>query len=52
MSYQTVIPTTNAGEPVVVSVVPERDAELIVMGVAEDQFAVLLEFQVPEPPTQ
>jgi len=46
------MPTTNAGEPVVVSVLPERDADVIVTGVAADQLAVVLEFQVPEPPTQ
>jgi hypothetical protein len=49
--YQTVIPTTNAGDPVVVSVVPERDA-VNPTGTAVAQLLVLVPSQVPVPPTQ
>jgi hypothetical protein len=48
---QTVIPTTSAGEPVVVKVVPEHDA-VIANGAAALQFVVALLFQVADPPAQ
>jgi hypothetical protein len=49
--YQTVIPTTSAGEPVVVNVFPDREA-VNTIGEAADQLVVALVFQVPDPPTQ
>jgi hypothetical protein len=49
---QTVIPTTSAGEPVVVNVVPEHDVVASVNATAALQFAVELLFQVPAPPAQ
>ena len=47
----TVIPTTNAGEPVVVKAVPVR-LPVNDFPEAADHFAVLAEVQLPEPPTQ
>lgn len=48
----TVMPTTNAGLPVVVSVVPEHDALAKDNGAAVLQTVVLLAVQVPVPPYQ
>jgi hypothetical protein len=48
---RTVKPIVKAGEPVVVSVVPEQEAVKI-NGAADDQFVVADVFQVPLPPTQ
>jgi hypothetical protein len=48
----TVIPTTRAGLPVVVNVVPEHDAVAKASGAASLQTVVLLVFQVPVMPTQ
>jgi len=47
----TFIPTTNAGEPTVVKVVPEQDA-VNDSPCAADQFVVVVVSHVPLPPTQ
>ena len=51
VASRTVMPMTSAGDPTVVSVVPERDA-VNDRALAADQLVVVVVSQVPVPPTQ